>query len=102
LRSFLFPASVQSPDRLPEAVPAIFAVIQERGAVELAEMYRVFNMGIGFCVVVAPPGVARVLTVAAEHGVAAWHLGHARADGRRRIELPQLGLVGEQGAFHSG
>jgi phosphoribosylformylglycinamidine cyclo-ligase len=88
-------------DRLPAAVPAIFGVIQDRGAVEVAEMYRVFNMGIGFCVVVAPSGVARVLTVAAEHGVAAWHLGHARADGQRRIELPQLGLVGERGAFRS-
>src|SRR4051794_40663045 len=88
-------------DRLPEAVPAIFGVIQERGGVETAEMYRVFNMGIGFCVVVAPPVVARVLAIAAEHGVAAWHLGHARADGQRRIELPQLDLVGERGAFHS-
>jgi len=86
-------------ERLPEPVPAIFRLIQERGPVQLAEMYRVFNMGVGFCVVVAPEAVGQVLATAADHGVAAWHLGHARADGQRRVELPQLGLVGERGAF---
>jgi phosphoribosylformylglycinamidine cyclo-ligase len=34
-------------------VPAIFSLIQEAGSVETAEMYRVFNMGIGFVVVVS-------------------------------------------------
>ncbi|HEY7062612.1 MAG TPA: phosphoribosylformylglycinamidine cyclo-ligase [Chloroflexota bacterium] len=84
---------------LPEPSP-IFKLIQERGGVSTAEMYRVFNMGVGFCVVVAPEGVAGVLATAADHGVLAWELGHARADGRRRIELPTRGLVGEHGAFH--
>ncbi len=86
-------------ERWPEPVPPIFRLIQERGGVPLAEMYRVFNMGVGFCVVVAPEGVAGVLATAAAHGVPAWHLGHVRADGRRRIELPTLGLVGEGGVF---
>jgi phosphoribosylformylglycinamidine cyclo-ligase len=63
-------------------------------------MYRTFNLGIGFCVVVAPEGVGGVLATAADHGVLAWELGHARADGRRRVELPTRGLVGEHGAFH--
>ncbi|HWP28831.1 MAG TPA: phosphoribosylformylglycinamidine cyclo-ligase [Chloroflexota bacterium] len=85
-------------ERLPP-VPPIFTLIQQRGAIDTAEMYRVFNMGVGFCVVVAPEGVQDVLAIAAEHGVAAWHLGHARADGRRRLELPTLGLVGEGGVF---
>jgi phosphoribosylformylglycinamidine cyclo-ligase len=84
-------------ERLPEP-PAIFRLIAARG-VAPAEMYRVFNMGVGFCVVVAPDGVADALALAADRGVAAWHLGHARADGRRRVELPTLGLVGEGGAF---
>jgi phosphoribosylformylglycinamidine cyclo-ligase len=34
-------------------VPPIFSLIQEKGNIEDAEMYRVFNMGIGFVVVVA-------------------------------------------------
>lgn len=34
--------------------PGIFRLLQERGGVEEAEMRRVFNMGIGYCVVVRP------------------------------------------------
>lgn len=41
-------------ESLPKA-PAIFSLIQEAGSVETAEMYRVFNMGIGFVVVAAAP-----------------------------------------------
>lgn len=92
------PVSFHLP-RLPEP-PPIFRLIQARGRVAPAEMYRTFNMGVGFCVVVGPEGVAGVLDRAAEHGQLAWELGHARADGRRRIELPTLGLIGEAGAFH--
>ena len=36
--------------------PPLFRLIAERGEVAAAEMYRVFNMGIGMCVV-APPEV---------------------------------------------
>src|SRR5262249_36050231 len=86
--------------RPPEPPPA-FQLIQERGGIERAEMYRVFNMGVGYCVVVAPAGVGHALAIAAEHGLAAWHLGHARADGQRRLELPSLGLVGEHGVFRA-
>lgn len=35
-------------------VPGVFRLLQERGAVDEAEMRRVFNMGIGYCVVVRP------------------------------------------------
>jgi phosphoribosylformylglycinamidine cyclo-ligase len=34
-------------------VPPLFALIQSRAAVEPAEMYRVFNMGLGMLAVVA-------------------------------------------------
>jgi len=35
-------------------VPPIFRFLQKRGPVEEEEMYRVFNMGIGYVVIVAP------------------------------------------------
>jgi len=41
--------------------PAIFAWLQEAGSVEDAEMYRVFNCGLGMLVVVAPGHAAEVL-----------------------------------------
>ncbi len=35
-------------------VPPVFEFLQQRGNVDLEEMYRVFNMGIGYCVIVRP------------------------------------------------
>jgi phosphoribosylformylglycinamidine cyclo-ligase len=40
-------------------VPAIFQIMQERGRVPQAEMYQVFNMGIGMAVIVAPDDAAK-------------------------------------------
>ena len=36
------------------AVPPLFRLIQEKGGVSEAEMFRVFNMGIGFVLIVSP------------------------------------------------
>jgi phosphoribosylformylglycinamidine cyclo-ligase len=41
----------------PLPVPLVFDLVAQRGAVEDAELYEVFNMGCGFCVVI-PPGDA--------------------------------------------
>lgn len=42
-------------------VPPIFRLIEERGGVDRAEMYRVFNMGIGMVVVSSPDNVAGIM-----------------------------------------
>jgi phosphoribosylamine--glycine ligase/phosphoribosylformylglycinamidine cyclo-ligase len=42
-------------------VPPIFHLIQERGGVDEIEMYRVFNMGVGLVLLVAPDDADRVL-----------------------------------------
>ena len=36
------------------SIPAVFRVLQDAGAVEEAEMRRVFNLGIGYCLIVRP------------------------------------------------
>jgi phosphoribosylformylglycinamidine cyclo-ligase len=36
------------------SLPPIFGYVIERGHIDLAEAYRVFNMGIGFVVIAAP------------------------------------------------
>lgn len=41
-------------------VPEIFTLIQKRGGVGAAEMYRVFNMGVGFALITAPQDAAAV------------------------------------------
>ena len=42
------------------AVPPIFRLLQKKGNVETAEMYRVFNMGIGMAVIGAPENVKKM------------------------------------------
>ena len=41
-------------DRSSLPVPGVFGWVQRLGGIESAEMYRVFNMGIGMVLVVAP------------------------------------------------
>jgi phosphoribosylformylglycinamidine cyclo-ligase len=84
-------------DFLPES-PSIFSLIKEHGDISLREMFRVFNMGVGFCTVVSPDGVDRVTEIAKSYDFRAWKLGYCVADTRKRVTLPN-GLVGENGAF---
>jgi phosphoribosylformylglycinamidine cyclo-ligase len=88
-------------DTLPEP-PAIFSLIEERGQIAPEEMYRVFNMGIGFCVVVSPDGADRIQEIAQAHGFRAWTLGHCVEDGEKRVWLNPKGLVGKDGGFLAG
>lgn len=83
---------------LPEP-PGIFRLIQRRGAVSDEEMYRVYNMGVGFCVVCAPEAVSRVIENAKAAGVDAWEIGRVVEDARKRVWLREPGLVGENGVF---
>lgn len=83
---------------LPEPQP-IFRLIQSSGGVDRAEMYRTFNMGVGFCVVVPERAVERVREIAAEFDVQAWALGRVVEDERKRVWLRPVGLVGEGEEF---
>jgi len=58
-------------DRGSWDVPALFNVIQAAGGVDEAEMFRVFNMGVGMILICAPERASAVL--AATDG--AWELG---------------------------
>lgn len=43
-------------------IPPIFKLIKQEGSVAEAEMYRVFNMGIGMTIVCSPDHVAKILS----------------------------------------
>ncbi|MHC4579700.1 MAG: phosphoribosylformylglycinamidine cyclo-ligase [Planctomycetota bacterium] len=88
-------------DQLPPP-PPIFDLIREAGRVEDAEMYGVFNMGIGLCVVVAAADVDRSCEILRRHGAEAHVLGRAVAGPEKTIRLPQPGLVGSGTAFALG
>src|SRR5207237_1536210 len=83
---------------LPEP-PPIFQLLQKLGQVPDEEMYAVFNMGIGFCVVVARAQAERALAIAESHGVAAQILGEAVAEPTRAVILEPVGLIGRGSAF---
>ena len=49
-------------------VPSLFRFLAEAGNVSEEEMYRVFNMGIGMCLVVAAEAADRIAEACAAHG----------------------------------
>jgi len=81
-------------EHLPEPQP-IFHLIAACGSVSPAEMYRTFNMGVGFCLVTPAAAVEGVQATAARHGLESWALGTVVADDRKRVWLRPAGLVGE-------
>ena len=63
----------------PLPVPPIFGLIQERGEVSDEEMYDVFNMGCGFCVVIPAAAERDALTLLQGHYPAARRIGRVAA-----------------------
>jgi phosphoribosylformylglycinamidine cyclo-ligase len=64
----------------------IFELIRKRGGVPQAELYQVFNMGIGMTLVVGADDAARILDVIKAQGQKAWRIGEVvRGTGKARI-----------------
>lgn len=63
----------------PLPVPPIFGLVQERGDVSDEEMYEVFNMGCGFCVVIPAADEAGALELLRRHYPQAQRVGRAVA-----------------------
>jgi phosphoribosylformylglycinamidine cyclo-ligase len=56
-------------------VPALFRVLQREGGVEEAEMFRVFNMGVGMVVIVEPEDADAAVRDLRAAGESAWIAG---------------------------
>jgi phosphoribosylformylglycinamidine cyclo-ligase len=80
-------------DDLPET-PPLFGLIEKFGGIGRAEMFEVYNMGIGFCVVVAAGDADRTLAILAAHGRNALVIGHTIADPAKSVRLPRERLIG--------
>ena len=66
--------------------PAIFNLIQRTGNVDISEMYRVFNMGLGMCMVCAPEKVSGVIAAVPEARI----VGEVvRQEGDQRLHLEE-------------
>ena len=69
------------------------------GGVPTAEMYRAFNMGVGFALVVAPDGADAARRSLEAAGETVHVLGTAVEDPERTIRFRPRGLTGRSGRF---
>jgi len=85
-------------DNLPP-IPPIFRLIQQHGAVSTAEMFEVYNMGVGFCVLVAEQDRDAVLSILQRHHRRAQVIGRVVEDDSKGVYLPHQRLVGHGKEF---
>ncbi|VAW76777.1 Phosphoribosylformylglycinamidine cyclo-ligase [hydrothermal vent metagenome] len=68
--------------------PAIFSWLQEHGNVEMFEMYRTLNCGVGMVICVPEAECDKALAFLKAQGETAWRLGKVEAgEGEARVEL---------------
>ena len=77
-------------DRAAWPMPPLFRWLRDRGNVTDAELYRVFNCGIGMAVVVAPGNAAKALKLLKAAGETAWRIGRVV---KRPRNGPQVALL---------
>jgi len=65
-------------DRGAWQTPAVFAWLQKLGDVDLEEMFRVFNMGIGYALVLNPYYAESIQRQLATHRIESWVIGEVR------------------------
>jgi phosphoribosylformylglycinamidine cyclo-ligase len=68
-------------DNLPK-IDGIFKQIMMEGNISEKEMYRTFNMGIGFCVIAARESASEILETIQAERLNASIIGHIRKNGR--------------------
>lgn len=61
-------------DNLPE-IPPVFKEIQRLGNISDEEMFKTFNMGIGFCVIVDKEDAEKVIEISNHHNIPAFVIG---------------------------
>jgi phosphoribosylformylglycinamidine cyclo-ligase len=79
----------------PLPVPRVFTLIASRGDVDQAELWEVFNMGCGFCVVVPQADAQGAVDLLATHHPGTAVIGSI-TDQVGLVELPRAGLAGRK------
>jgi phosphoribosylformylglycinamidine cyclo-ligase len=69
-------------------LPAVFDWLQREGKVAQSEMWRTFNCGIGYTVIVARAAAAATIRALAQLGLSAWTIGEVvAAAGPERVRI---------------
>jgi phosphoribosylformylglycinamidine cyclo-ligase len=85
-----------------DALPApqeIFALIAGKGEIDNATMYATFNMGIGFCVVVAKSEQQAAVDALKAAGEDPVRIGWVTARSGKSVSIPAAGLYGKGDSF---
>ena len=79
----------------------IFDIIQRELRVSSEEMYRVYNMGIGFCLVVSHRGdhAGRAKEILKRHNVECYEIGRAVPAPEKSLVIEPASLLGKDGRF---
>lgn len=72
----------------------VFAKLQEWGNVDIKEMYRTFNMGIGMILVVDPENLAAVKAQLAKQNEAVYEIGRIEEAGAERVIMEGREFIG--------
>ena len=86
-------------DYLPEP-PPIFSLLQKRGNVIDEEMFRVYNMGIGFCVIISKQEAETAIEIAKRYNVDAFRMGYVVKKHPKKINIKPKRLCGQKTQFY--
>lgn len=86
-------------EQIPDP-PAIFPLLQKRGNICDEEMFSVFNMGIGFCVVVSEDAVDLVQFILSKHNKRSYKIGYAAPDDEKKLIIKPKRLLGKGNRFY--
>ena len=82
------------------AIHEIFNLIQDRGGVSEAEMFEVFNMGTGFCLIVeGAKQVDAIAEVCKTYNLSSQVIGQIEEFNGKEVFLPQKQLTGKGSQF---
>ena len=88
-------------DPLPEITP-VFQLIQDWGEISDREMYEVFNMGVGFCVVVEDTrAVEAVQAICKKHDIPSEVIGQVEPHQGKDVLIPEKNLKAIDQTFSS-
>ena len=85
-------------DNLPVPLP-VFSLIQKTGNIPPEEMFSVFNMGIGFCVIVTEEEMEDVIEIGKKHKFKTFRIGYIGKIGERKVIIPSYRLAGRGNNF---
>ena len=85
-------------DSLPPPRP-IFSLIQKSGNISDEEMFGVFNMGIGFCLVIPEKEIDALQRIAENHSIQTQRIGYVSETGTKKVVIPAKRLIGRTHTF---